>query len=377
MTERFDHVVVGAGIIGLTTAIAIREVSPTATIAIVEADPRARSATVRNFGMIWPVGQPLGDRYEIARRSAERWLLFAERAGIEARLCGSLHLAYHESERAVLGEFAAMAGPKVATLISSDDAVRRASGIRVERLLGALWSPHEVSVDPRSAAAGLARWLEAEGVTFIFGEAVTVVEPGQVETSARAISAGHVWLCPGVRSDLPLAAGLATAGMQPVYLHMLRAKRGDAPPDAGPGPHLCAGLTLLHYVNFADCPSLPALRERFTTERPDAIRHGIHILVAEHADRSFTIGDSHHGEPEFLYRQEAVDDAIFRYTDEFLPVASLRITERWEGVYGRHPTAPYLALDPAPGVTVLGAFGGAGMTLSFGVTEREVRARLT
>lgn len=57
--------------------------------------------------MIWPNGQPERTQRKLALRSRELWQELGAAAGFAVDKCGSLHLAYHDDEWAVLGEFAA------------------------------------------------------------------------------------------------------------------------------------------------------------------------------------------------------------------------------------------------------------------------------
>ncbi len=108
MTGEYDAAVVGAGVLGLAHAyhLACRGLRVT----VFERHPQARGASVRNFGMLWPVGQPAGPRYDTARRSRDVWLDVLRAAGLWHDPCGSLHVAYHADEEQVLREFAAAAG---------------------------------------------------------------------------------------------------------------------------------------------------------------------------------------------------------------------------------------------------------------------------
>ena len=65
-------IVVGAGILGLATAraLAIRGFAVT----VIEKSQFSLGASVRNFGMLWPVGQPEGKLYNRALRTKEIWL---------------------------------------------------------------------------------------------------------------------------------------------------------------------------------------------------------------------------------------------------------------------------------------------------------------
>src|SRR6476619_7220671 len=62
---------VGAGIVGLATARALARRKY--DVKVIERTDRAMGASIRNFGMIWPVGQPDGQLYERALLSSNIW----------------------------------------------------------------------------------------------------------------------------------------------------------------------------------------------------------------------------------------------------------------------------------------------------------------
>src|ERR1700744_2947443 len=101
MTSR-SAIVIGAGIVGLATARALALQG--FAVKVFERTDKAVGASIRNFGMIWPIGQAAGKMYDRAVRSREIWAAVAPRADFWHEPAGSLHLAYHPDEWQVLQE---------------------------------------------------------------------------------------------------------------------------------------------------------------------------------------------------------------------------------------------------------------------------------
>src|SRR5882762_1393913 len=89
-------IVIGAGIVGLATARALAQQG--FSVKVFERSDRAVGASIRNFGMIWPIGQPGGKMYDRAIRSREIWKDLSQKADFWAESAGSLHVAYHPDE---------------------------------------------------------------------------------------------------------------------------------------------------------------------------------------------------------------------------------------------------------------------------------------
>jgi FAD dependent oxidoreductase TIGR03364 len=372
MTQHFDAAVVGAGIVGLAHAYHLGRSGR--KVIVFERSARAQGASVRNFGMLWPVGQPAGERYRTARRSLQVWTEVLRASGLWHLQTGSLHLAYHHDEAAVLREFVGGPGGDEmgCSLISSEEVVARCPAVKNRGLSVGLWSPTETCVDPREVVAGLPGWLNKTfGVRFEFGVVVQVYDRPRLHTSCSEWSADRVFVCSGDDFQTLYPDAFAESGIVRCKLQMMR----TAPYPGGwrLGPMLAAGLTLRHYTSFSDCPSLPALKKRFDAELPEYGRYGIHVLVSQNGRGELVLGDSHeYGDAIEPFDKQLIDDLVLRYLATFLHPPELNIAARWHGVYGKHPTDPWFVARPADGVTVVTGLGGAGMTLSFGLAERTV-----
>jgi FAD dependent oxidoreductase TIGR03364 len=372
----YDAAIAGAGILGLAHAYHLARRG--LRVVVFERGRRAAGASVRNFGMLWPIGQPAGRPRRLALRSLEVWFEVLRESGLWHAPCGSLHLAYREDEAQVLREFAAAAAAEdfACRLIGPAEVRERSPAVKTPELILGLWSAHEAGVDPREVIAGLPDWLaRRHGVEFHFGTAVSGYDRPALLAGGREWRAERLFVCTGDDLETLYPAVFAGSGLFRVKLQMLRSEAHGT--SFRLGPHLAAGLTLRHYGSFASCPSLPALKARFARELPEYERFGIHVMASQNGRGEVTIGDSHEsGDAIEPFDKEAIDALILRYLDGFLDLPGLRIAERWHGVYVKHAREPVFIARPAPGATVVTGTGGAGMTLSFGIAEEVVREEL-
>ena len=364
-----DIAVIGAGIVGL--AHAYEAARRGLSVVLFERNARALGASIRNFGMILPLGMAPGAIHERAMRSREVWLEIAAQAGIWHEQTGALVLAYHDDECAVLREFAGQA-PVLGypcTWLDADAVVRRSRAVQEEGLRGGLWSPVEVIVDPREAIAKLPAYLRRTyGVTLCFGTAVTSVALPYVEAGGETWRVERAVVCSGADFETLYPATFATSGLTRCKLQMMRTV--PQPGSWRLGPMLATGLSLRHYPAFASCPSLPALERRIAQHHPALDRWGIHVLVAQNGLGELVLGDSHeYGLTPEPFDHPEIDALILAYLETFLAVPSLEIAQRWHGVYVKDPTRDVFLAEPEPGVRIVNGLGGTGMTTSFGLAQ--------
>lgn len=369
-TIRADVAIVGAGIIGLAHAYLAARAGK--KVAVFERRLSPHGASLRNFGMIWPIGQPAGVQHRLALRSRMLWLELLMESGLHYRNTGSLHAAYSEDEAAVAREFSdkAAANGYECAWLSAQETLAQTNALIRDGLIGALWSPTEFTVDPREVLQKLPAFLEERyDVRFFFGCPVHRVDSHRLKTPELRCEPEHIVVATGDDFETLYPELFRESGVTRCKLQMMR----TIPQPQGwlLGPSLAFGLTFLHYPAFEICQSRALLRERVEREMPDFVRHGIHVLVSQAANGQLTLGDSHAYSPTVdIFDDPAINRLILNYARERLRAPSFEIAEQWHGVYASHAARPWVLFAPCESVRVIIVTTGIGMTMSFGLAEQ-------
>jgi FAD dependent oxidoreductase TIGR03364 len=364
--------VIGGGILGLAHAYVMMRRG--CRVTLFERCLQASGASIRNFGMIWPVGQPAGEMHSLAMRSREIWIEALTHARLPFLSTGSLHVAYQDDEADVLREFAEIAPSAgyACEWLDAEKVLQRSNAVHPLGLKGGVWSSTELTVDPRRIVAGMREYLRSMGVEIQFGTAVRSIDLPVIEAATGRWNVDAAIVCTGDDFETLYPEILASSDVTRCKLQMMR----TAPQPGGwqLGPALAAGLTLRFYKSFQICATLSRLRERIAREKPEYDRWAIHVLASQTADGAITLGDSHeYGSPVDIFDKPEIDELILREAATFLRLPDARIVQRWHGVYSLHKSRPFFEAEPAPGVRILTAPGGSGMTLSFGLAERTAK----
>lgn len=364
-----DVAIIGAGIVGLAHALAAAKRG--LRVVVFERNSYAVGASIRNFGMIWPIGQPKGQLLARAFKSRQIWLETASKSGFHAAESGSLHLAYREDEFAVLKEFIETTRDVdySVELLNPSQVAEKSQAVVTEGLLGALWSATEVIVDPKEAIKKIPPFLsEFYQVDFQFNTVVTDVFHPNLKAAGKVWQAEQIFVCSGADFETLYPKIYLNSGITKAKLQMMRTF--PQPNSWKLGPALCAGLTLTHYSAFAHCPSLATFKERIERETPHFVQWHIHVMMSQNNSGELIIGDHHEygSNPEPFDRVE-INQYILDYLKKFAQVPSFDIAQTWHGIYAKLPGQTELIVQPETGVTVVNALGGAGMTLSFGLAE--------
>ena len=365
--------VIGSGIVGLAVTRALSDKGWKVTV--IERNPKPVGASIRNFGMIWPVGQAQGPTFERAMRSRAIWLEMSKKAKFWVEETGSLHLAYTDLENQVVGEYvSAMEGIKSAYHLNASQTVGRSPAAIKKGLKGALWTEEEVIVDPREAIWQTAAYLESmENVTFEWNKAVTEINGNKVKSGNQSWEADMVFVCSGADFETLYPEIFAATPITKCKLQMMRLIK--QPENWRIGPPLCAGLSFIHYKGFQVAPSLPKLKEFYEGQYPDLLDLGIHVMVSQNATGQLTIGDSHeyglHLDP---FDRQDINDKITGFLKTFAAFKDWTLESSWHGIYPKMTNgATEFVHQVSPHVWIVNGMGGACMTLSFGLGEEVVQ----
>ena len=376
MTNK-QAIVIGAGIVGLATAraLALKGFS----VKVFDRSQQAVGASVRNFGMIWPIGQPDGKLYNRAIRSRNVWKETCEAAGIWHEPAGSLHLAYHTDEMQVLEELHEIFNQqgRNVSLLSKAEIIDQYDAVNPANLLGGLYSTEEMIVDPGESIARLpAYFKERYAIDFYWGRCVSFI-------TGQTVYIGHkekheadiIFVCSGADFETLYPEIFSALPLTKCKLQMMRL--AAQPGNSRIGAALCGGLSLIHYNSFKAAPSLDNLKLRYQNEMSEYIKWGIHVMVSQNGRGELTVGDSHeYGLTQEPFDKQFINQMILDYLHQFARFKDSSVIETWNGTYPKLTNGEAdIFLSPEKDVYILNGLGGAGMTMSFGLAE-EVMERI-
>lgn len=361
-------IVIGAGIVGLATARALGARGYRVTV--FERDEKAVGASIRNFGMVWPIGQPVGKLYDRAMKSRGFWKELLGGAGLWFEETGSLHVVYEEDELTFAEELAAQRNDPNIAVLTPQQTLARSPAVNPDGLRGSLWSATEVIVDPRQAIAALPKILSARyDISFHWRTVINRISYPAVFSGSRQWEADEIYVCSGQDFETLYPDTYREAPITKCKLQMMRV---ESQPDAWRiGPALCGALSFIHYESFKAPTSHAALKKRLQDEYPEYVRWGIHVMAAQNGLGEITLGDSHEYGLSFdPFDKAFINDLVLTYLARFARFKSMKLSQSWNGIYAKMLNgATEIVLNPEPGVTVINGLGGNGMTLSFGLCE--------
>ncbi|MEV0092310.1 FAD-dependent oxidoreductase [Streptomyces sp. NPDC050738] len=204
-----DVVIVGGGYTGLWTAYYLKKAVPFLNITVLEAKFCGYGASGRNGGWLYN-GIAGRDRYaklhghEQAVRLQQAMndtvtevvnTAAAESIDADIHQGGVLEVAYTPAQLARLKAFHAVEiafGEKERTIHGARETAER---VRVQGAVGSTWTPHGARLHPAKLVKGLAKAVEALGVTIHESTPVTEIKPKHAVTPYGTVRAPYILRC--------------------------------------------------------------------------------------------------------------------------------------------------------------------------------------
>lgn len=369
MADGYDLVVVGAGIVGLATALAAARKGR--NVAVIERNARAVGASIRNFGFVTVSGQKAGEHWARARRTRDVWAEIVDEAGIAVLHRGLVMPAYRAEAEAVLDAFLATSMGEDCRRLTVAEACGQVPSLRAQGMRGALYSPHELRVESKEAIPKLAAWLERRhGVAFHWNTAVLGVEGERVDTSRGPLRAQATVICPGDDFNTLFPERIAPHGLRICTLQMMRVAP-ERPVQFGAA--VMSDLSFGRYEGFAELPEGRVLSTRLDAELAEMRALGIHVIAVQSADGSLVVGDSHvYGDAPEPFAQDHIDALVLEAFDEIFDMPGRRIAARWTGTYASASDRVVLVDRPAANIRIAMVTGGTGASTGFALGEEVV-----
>jgi FAD dependent oxidoreductase TIGR03364 len=368
MSGSYDLAVVGAGIVGLAHAYAAARLGK--RVVVIERNGRANGASIRNFGFVTVTGQMRGETWRRARRSRDVWVEVARSSGIAIEQEGLLLTMRRPEALAVAEAFLKTEMGEGCKLLDRDALLARQPQVAGTNVQGALWSPHDVRVDSRTAIPQLTEWLRQRWkIDFLFGTAVLEIDVPQVRTSRGRLDAGAAIVCPGDDLVSLFPERIEAYKLTKCRLSMLRLAGHSARLPAA----LMSDLGLLRYRGYGDLPEALPLRRRLESEQAEHLRHGVHLIVVQGADGSLIVGDSHHYDnTPAPFAAAETECLILDELHAATGIGPISVIERWTGVYASSPERVMLVDRPSPTTRIVIVTGGNGASTAFAIGEEVV-----
>ena len=291
-SSQYDIVIIGGGILGLSTAMQLLERSPQWRVAVVEKEEElATHQTGHNSGVMHSgiYYRPGSRKAQFCVAGLNNMIKFCEENEIEFQQCGKVIVALHESELGRLQDLYER---------GTANGVRDLEIVGPERLkeiephtagVRALWAPHTGIVDFTKVAAAFANKFQQAGGDIFTGAAVKKItrSTGSValETTKGTLQAKYLINCAGLYADKVASMTGENVGVRIIPF------RGEYYTLRQESHHLVSGL-----IYPVPDPQFPFLGVHFTRNIKGHVEAGPNAVMALRREgyrkRDFSLGDS-------------------------------------------------------------------------------------
>ncbi|MBU16450.1 MAG: L-2-hydroxyglutarate oxidase [Chloroflexi bacterium] len=291
-SSQYDIVIIGGGILGLSTAMQLLERSPQWRVAVVEKEEElATHQTGHNSGVMHSgiYYRPGSRKAQFCVAGLNNMIKFCEENEIEFQQCGKVIVALHESELGRLQDLYER---------GTANGVRDLEIVGPERLkeiephtagVRALWAPHTGIVDFTKVAAAFANKFQQAGGDIFTGAAVKKItrSTGSValETTKGTLQVKYLINCAGLYADKVASMTGENIGVRIIPF------RGEYYTLRQESHHLVSGL-----IYPVPDPQFPFLGVHFTRNIKGHVEAGPNAVMALRREgyrkRDFSLGDS-------------------------------------------------------------------------------------
>lgn len=205
MMKKFDFIVIGGGIVGLTVAQFLIQKYPRSKIGVLEKEESpGLHASGRNSGVlhcgIFYGGDTL--KAKVCAEGAKKMIAFAKSENIPVRQDGKVILATSENQIPTMHKLMKNAvDNNIRAEIIDHSQLKELEPYAADGV-GAIFCPDTAVIDSSAVLVKIKRILEGKGVTFLTGhEFQKVIGKGEISTSRGNFSYGFLFNCAGAYAD--------------------------------------------------------------------------------------------------------------------------------------------------------------------------------
>lgn len=207
MASTYDFVIIGAGILGLTTAYELKKRYPNSRIAILEKEDRVgMHASGRNSGVLHS-GIYYGTetlKAKVCSKGAGKMRLFAEEHKIPCQRAGKIIIAASEKDLPAIERL-------IANASQNNIRAERLDGEGIKKLepyansdFGGIYSPDTAVLDAPAVLGKLAELLLIQGIDIIYNQKIERIETVEKRVCSldRDYDFGFLFNCAGASADI-------------------------------------------------------------------------------------------------------------------------------------------------------------------------------
>ncbi len=202
--KKFDFVIIGSGIIGLTLGYAIKERKGNASILILDKEnAQAQHASGRNSGVLhsgfYYTADSLKAKFTVDGSRAMK--AYVKSKGLAINECGKLVVAQNEYELGQLDELLKRGQRNGSNVSLIDEAKAKEIEPNVKTFKRALYSPDTASVDPKEVCLSIKNDLQKLGVEFSYDTKYLSRQGNVIRTTQGEFEGGVIINAGGLYAD--------------------------------------------------------------------------------------------------------------------------------------------------------------------------------